>query len=50
MVGRGTVAIFVDVEDHLLDSTVSHSPVAADLLPSRAKKESALQWSYSTFK
>lgn len=44
MAGRGTVVTFVDVEYPLLDRTVSHLPVAADLLPSRAKKESSLQW------
>lgn len=40
MSGRGTAATFVDMEDHLLGRTVSHSPAAADSLPSRAKKKS----------
>lgn len=44
MAGRGTAVTFVDVEYPLLDRTVSHLPVAVDLLPSRAKKESSLQW------
>lgn len=42
MAARGTAVTFVDVEDHFIDRTVSHLPVAADLLPRRAKKESAL--------
>lgn len=30
MAGRGTAVIFVGVEDHMLDRTVSHLPVAAE--------------------
>lgn len=36
--GRGTSVVFVDVEDHLVDRTVSHWPIAADLVANRGKK------------